>query len=39
MYCKLNTEIGTATGGYCVCYEEGGRIVQGTVICSQTEEL
>jgi hypothetical protein len=39
MYCNLHTERGTVTERYYVCYEEGGRIVQGTVICTQTEEL
>jgi hypothetical protein len=32
MYGNLNTDIGTATVRYCVCNEEGGRIVQGNVI-------
>jgi hypothetical protein len=28
------TDGGTATERYCVCYEDGGRIVQYTVICT-----
>jgi hypothetical protein len=39
MYCKLHKDRGTATERYCVCYEEGGRIFQGTRICTQTENL
>jgi hypothetical protein len=34
MYCKLHTDRGTATELYCDCYEDGGRIVQGTVMCT-----
>jgi hypothetical protein len=37
--CNLHTDIGTATERYYIFYAECGRIVQGTVICTQTEEL
>jgi hypothetical protein len=39
MYCNLHTDRVTATELYCGCYEEGGSIVQVTVICTQSEEL
>jgi hypothetical protein len=35
----MHTDRGTATERYCVCYEDGERIVQGTEICTQIEEL
>jgi hypothetical protein len=39
MYCILHTNRRTSTERYCVCYEDGGNIVQGTVICTQSEDL
>jgi hypothetical protein len=39
MYCKLHTDRGIATDRYLVSYEDGRRILQGIVICTQTEEL
>jgi hypothetical protein len=38
-YCSLHTDKGTANERYSVSYEEGWRIVQCTVNCTQTEEL
>jgi hypothetical protein len=35
----MHTDRRTATECYCVCYKDGGRIVQVTLICTQTEEL
>jgi hypothetical protein len=39
MYCNLHTDRLTVTKLYCGCYEEGGRVVQVTLICTQTGEL
>jgi hypothetical protein len=39
MYCKFHTDRRIATDRYIVCYEDDGRILQGTVICTQTKEL
>jgi hypothetical protein len=38
-YCNLHTDRGTETERYSVCYEDGGKILQFTVNCTQTVEM